>query len=138
MVMHVKKTVLPLPYQQGYEAFRQILEQMRPLAVSVAIESMALGACATELQQLFRSQILSLPKGELSLTLQHQVQAYHVEIDKQLRLLSMDVLFLQAARQAATVEQRLGQVRDRLDTLQRYCEALTEQTEAAESEQIKE
>lgn len=138
MVMHVKKTVLPLPYQQSYEAFRQILEQMRPLAVSVAGGGGALGSYARELQQLFRGQILSLPKNELSFMLQHRVQAYHVEIDKQLRLLSMDVLFLQAARQAATVEQRLGQVRDRLDTLQRYCDALTEPMEAAESEQIKE
>jgi len=47
-----------------------------------------------------------------------------VEIDKQLRLLEIDSLFLQNARQAATQTQRRNQIRDRLVLLNRYCEAL--------------
>lgn len=53
-----------------------------------------------------------------------QVQAVSVEIDKQLRLLAIDALFLQTARQSTTLEHRRQQIGDRLTLLQRYCELL--------------
>lgn len=130
-----KEDVLPLSQQQCYAAFKRVVEQTSQLAAAAEVDSAALKPKVAALQQLFRSQILSLPKDELPLTLQHRVQLYQVEIDKQLRLLGMDVLFLQSARQAVTLEQRCGQIRDRLHTLRRYCEALLEQDEAAEGKE---
>ncbi|PSB23662.1 hypothetical protein C7B82_30405 [Stenomitos frigidus ULC18] len=93
------------------------------LAVSNDTE-LALKSKAMALQQFFREQILSLQLDELAPAVQHWVQSYHVEIDKQLRLLAMDIMFLQAARQSVTAEQRRQQIRDRLTTLQRYCDGL--------------
>ena len=116
--------VLPLAYQQRYEAFEQILREIQETLSFLGSDGVVLQSKATVLQQFFREEILSLSIDNLSPATQHWVQSYHVEIDKQLRLLSMDALFLQAARQTATTEQRRQQIRDRLDTLQRYCDAL--------------
>lgn len=117
-----EEKVLPLTHQQYYEAFKQTLGQVHQ-AVQDA-NSKALQSSVMALQQFFRDQLLSLPMDELSAATQQWVQSYQVEMNKQLRLLGVDVLFLQSARQAATAAQRQQQVRDRLDTLQRYCEAL--------------
>lgn len=117
------KKVLPLSHQQRYQRFKQFLGEMQTLAPPDA-SGLMLKSKTTALQRFFSEQILSLQMDDLSLATQHWVQSYHVEIDKQLRLLEMDIMFLQAARQAATNEQRRQQVRDRLATLQRYCDAL--------------
>ena len=116
--------VLPLAYQQRYEAFEQILREIQETLSFLGSGGVVLQSKATVLQQFFREEILSLSIDDLSPETQHWVQSYHVEMDKQLRLLGMDLLFLQAARQAGTTEQRRQQIRDRLNTLQRYCDVL--------------
>lgn len=116
--------MLPLSHQQRYEAFKHVLGQMHESLALQDDAELMLKSKATALQQFFREQVLSLQTGGLSPETQQWVQSYHVEIDKQLRLLGMDIVFLQAARQAVTAEQRQQQVRDRLATLERYCNAL--------------
>jgi hypothetical protein len=51
-------------------------------------------------------------------------QAIQVEINKQLRLLKTDRLFLRSAKQAHIVDQRLQQMTDRLTLLERYGEMI--------------
>ena len=119
----MKKT-LPLTYQKRYQALKQDLGEMHQNLDLADDAGLTLKARAAALQQFFHEQILSLQMNDLAPALQDWVQSYHVEIDKQLRLLGLDVLFLQAARQSTTTQQRRQQVRDRLDTLQRYCDAL--------------
>jgi hypothetical protein len=58
-----------------------------------------------------------------------RVQSYQTEINRQFRLLGMDLMFLRAARQSATETQRRQQVSDRIDSLMQYCEALIERRE---------
>lgn len=67
------------------------------------------------LKTLFQNQIQSIQ------TENYLIHSVLVEIDKQMRLLNMDAMFLQTARQAETVQQRIGQLRDRLQRLQEYC-----------------
>jgi hypothetical protein len=119
-----EEKVLPLAQQQRYEAFKQTLQHVQQMAVLPHANSMMLRSEVTALQQYFHDQLLSLSIDTFSSTTQQWVQSYQVEMDKQLRLLGMDVLFLQAAKQATTASQRQQQVCDRLSTLQRYCEAL--------------
>ncbi|XHX79342.1 MAG: heterocyst frequency control protein PatD [Stenomitos frigidus ULC029] len=119
-----EERALPPIQQQRYKAFQQALQHMHQMVLLPDVNNIALRSEVTNLQQLFRDQLLSLPMDAFSSTTQHWVQAHQVEIDKQLRLLGMDLLFLQGARQVATALQRRQQVCDRLDTLQRYCEAL--------------
>lgn len=51
-------------------------------------------------------------------------QSLLVEIHKQLRLLATDAAFLQTAKTPQTQQQRQQQIRDRLSTLNRYCNHL--------------
>ncbi len=68
----------------------------------------------------FRDQILTAtPPNE-----DDPHHAIQVEINKQLRLLNTDSLFLRSAKQAITQAQRLQQMRDRLTLLERYCEMI--------------
>jgi hypothetical protein len=52
------------------------------------------------------------------------LQSYQTEISKQLRLLEIDVIFLQGARQASTARHRLDAIGDRLRTLIEYSNAI--------------
>ncbi|UBF26142.1 heterocyst frequency control protein PatD [Kovacikia minuta CCNUW1] len=118
--------MLPLLHRECYEAFKQTLEQASTAVVQTNSDGSDLKRMVTELQQFFQERILSLNANELNPEIEQRVQSYQVEINKQLRLLGMDVLFLQAARQATTSEQRRSQVSDRLMILIRYCEAMLE------------
>ena len=116
--------MLPLIHQECYQTFKQDLDAMQQILAQPDDNRLALKTKAAALQRYFRELLLSLPLHDLAPALQDWVQSYHVEIDKQLKLLGVDVLFLQAARQSATTQQRQQQMHDRLDILQRYCEAL--------------
>lgn len=70
------------------------------------------------LTTLFQNQIQSIQ------TEHHLIYSVLVEIDKQMRLLNMDAMFLQTARQSETAQQRIGQLRDRLQRLQEYCQGI--------------
>jgi len=52
--------------------------------------------------------------------IQNQVRSLHTEIVKQLKLLAMDVNFLRVAHQPTTIQQRHGQMDDRLQRLLSY------------------
>jgi len=116
--------MLPLMHQQRYERFQEALEQLRLAAVQPNSDSVSLESDVAELQLLFQDQILGLSIADLPLDVEQRVQSYQVEMNKQLRLLGMDVMFLRAARQAVTREQRRNQMNDRIGILIRYCEAL--------------
>ncbi len=122
------RKALPLLHQQRYEAFRQRLSHVDQTIASDK-NTVALRLSVTELEQFFRHQLLSLQLDALSPATQHWLQSYQVEFDKQLRLLNLDAMLLQAARQPATIEQRQRQVSDRLSTLQQYCDAVLEKGE---------
>ncbi|MEM9216976.1 MAG: heterocyst frequency control protein PatD [Cyanobacteria bacterium P01_F01_bin.150] len=49
-------------------------------------------------------------------------QALHTEMHKQFRLMEVDIIFLNTARQAKTIVQRKQQLDDRLCKLLEYCE----------------
>ncbi len=113
-------------YSQQYHLLRQRLEQLgQDLAT---IEGTVLKQEVAGLHQWFQTDVLQgTPEDGLEPTLAQRLQAYNVEIDRQLRLLSMDSSFLIAARQAATQEQRRQQASDRLKTLLGYCDTLLRQ-----------
>jgi hypothetical protein len=70
------------------------------------------------LQQFFQEQIVPLDSDEW-----HE-RSYRTEISKQLRLLDIDILFLQGAKQQSTVETRLKGISDRISILAGYCQAV--------------
>ena len=86
--------------------------------------STELRSALTELQKEFQGEICTLNLDDLSDSEAHRVRSIWVEIDKQLRLLGMDISFVQAARQPETLQKRLAQMQERLKMLMSYCEAL--------------
>lgn len=112
--------VLNMPigrYRQHYEEIRDMVCQLQ------AIAARRLDVAEFEAVFLQVEQINSLADEDLEL----KVQSYQTEINKQLRLLKIDLMFLKSARQPATSEQRWNLMGDRLHLLMVYCEALLSQ-----------
>ena len=80
-------------------------------------------ACA-QLNHLFQSQVQSIDWEDWPFQQRSLLQSIRVEMHKQLRLLATDLMFLKAAKQAATLEQRRRDIGDRLTNLQGYCDAM--------------
>jgi hypothetical protein len=118
--------VLPESNRQDYRDFQHALQQLRRLITGANPDGSSLQAAFLEVQQLFQLRIMTLEIDELDSGVVSQVQSYTTEINKQMRLLGMDVMFLQTARQSAKIQQRQAQMGDRIDTILRYCQALLE------------
>ncbi len=104
--------------REKYQAFVTLLEQLRSDATTTQIDAPELRRRVASLQQLFGQEIVPLTDENW------QVQSYQTEMSKQLRLLEIDVMFFQGARQASTVQTRLQTISDRLTTLIQYCRAI--------------
>ncbi len=116
--------MLPEIHRQRYRDFQQILERLHRLISQSNGDKALLKAEVALAQQFFQNQVRSLDLDELDATVGQRSRSFHVEMNKQLRLLATDMMFLQAAKQAETSQQRLEQVGDRVNTLIRYCDAL--------------
>lgn len=109
-------------HQHAFQEFQQQLHQIQTLMADEEISPVNLRTSVLKIVQLFQQQICSLELngGDLA----GEIQAIQTEINKQLRLLETDVIFLRAARHANTIQQRKQQACDRLTILQRYCDAV--------------
>jgi hypothetical protein len=101
---------------QHYQALRTWVERLQAIA--------AQQSGIAEFQAVF-SQV---PTREAdSEAIAESVRAYQIEINKQMRLLELDLMFLKTARQTTTIEQRWQMMGDRLRLLAVYCDALLAQ-----------
>jgi hypothetical protein len=107
-------------YRQLYQSFQHKLQQLQ----AVKGDSLTLQTRFHDSQTFFQQKILSLNLESLDSAKAAKVQSFQVEINKQLRLLGTDLMFLQTARLSATQSQRQQQISDRIDMLMRYCEAV--------------
>lgn len=105
----------------AYQQFELLLQRLQTTLANQTWSVTALKAEVSQLQQVFQTQIAA----ETNLAEEpNPIQAIQTEINKQLRLLETDVLFLQAARQPAKVQHRQQQIVDRLNLLLNYCAAV--------------
>lgn len=116
--------MLPQDISDRYQKFQLALERLEQIATEDNTDSAQLRDSFGAVQQIFQNQIASLSGDRPDSAILPRVQSYLTEIDKQMRLLLMDVMFLQAARRSETAQARLAQIRDRLHTLMEYCQAL--------------
>ncbi|WP_066377822.1 MULTISPECIES: heterocyst frequency control protein PatD [unclassified Anabaena] len=105
-----------------YQALVNLLEQLRTDVSNSQVSTPELKQGVMSLQQVFSQEILPLATDANS-----REQSYQTEISKQLRLLEVDVMFLQGARQSATSQARLKTISDRLSILIQYCHAILQQ-----------
>ncbi|MBD1871483.1 heterocyst frequency control protein PatD [Oculatella sp. FACHB-28] len=109
---------------QHYQQFQNALRQLKLTVTRSNPDLASLHADFLEVQQMFQLRIMGTDLDQIDPAVVSQVQSYQTEINKQMRLLGMDVMFLQAARQPTTAQQRQAQMSDRIVTLIRYCDAL--------------
>ncbi|MDH6060821.1 heterocyst frequency control protein PatD [Chrysosporum bergii ANA360D] len=106
---------------EKYRTLATLLEQLHSHLTATEVNTPQLRKEVACLQQVFRQEIVPLPDGGSG------VQSYRTEISKQLRLLEVDVMFLQGSRQASTAQERIKSISDRLTTIIQYCEAILQQ-----------
>ncbi|CEJ47941.1 heterocyst frequency control protein PatD [Umezakia ovalisporum] len=106
---------------EKYQALATLLEQLHFDLNTTAVNTPELRKAVAFLQQFFREQIVPLPD------VSSRIQSYQTEISKHLRLLEIDVMFLQGSRQASTAKQRLKTISHRLTTLIQYCQGILEE-----------
>ncbi|NJL46674.1 MAG: heterocyst frequency control protein PatD [Leptolyngbyaceae cyanobacterium SM2_5_2] len=103
------------------QALKDYLSRLQTLCQQANPSGLALQEPFLLAQQHFQSQIL--PLGEES---SPALQPILTEMNRTLRLLAMDVAFLQAARQPLKAQQRQQQMGERLQQLLGFCEALSQ------------
>jgi hypothetical protein len=113
--------MLPETDRRYFEELQQSLQRLLVTTDSNNLNPTRLQASTAEIQNFFQQSILSRDFSTLNSVDESQVRAVVVEINKQLRMLSTDAMFLKAARQPDTAAQRLQQIDDRINTLIRYC-----------------
>jgi hypothetical protein len=106
-------------YQQIYQLAHTLLQAMQQLNMAEPTERVTFAADLSSLQQLFQQGFAA----DLA-ALEAKVQPLQIEINKQLRLLETDAVFLKAARQPATIQQRSQQIQSRISLLLSYCESI--------------
>lgn len=94
-------------------------------------EKLAVESAFQAVQRSFQ-QVLALDWEQIDPAIAAYVQSYQTEISRQFRLLKMDMMYLQAARYAATSDQRRQQISDRIESLIQYCAALLRSEESIE------
>ncbi len=114
--------ILP-EYQQHYQQFVQLLEQLQ--AVAQDRDFQKLRQSYQKAQQFFQQQILILEPVD-----NYQLRSYQTEISKELQLMGMDVIFLQAAKVPETAANRHQQILHRLSALLKYCHAVLQLTKS--------
>ena len=110
-----------------YQELATFLDEFRTNVTAGKLNAGELHPHLAKLQAFFSQQIVPLVDAN------SREKSYKTEISKQLRLLEVDMMFLQGAKQLTTLQARLKTIEERIDTLIRYCQAITQPTEAQES-----
>lgn len=110
--------------EQPWTEFKRASEQLQGAIGTIPVDPAAMRATFAKLQLIFQDHIATFSGEQCSEPEASRIQSLQVEMDKQIRLLGLDINFLQAARQSATVQQRRSQMGDRLNLLATYSEAL--------------
>lgn len=113
----------PLHHQYCQELLTA-LRQLQQTVNSVNTETRSRTQAFEQVQEVFQRQIANLTSDDLDPVHPSRIQPYLTEMHRQMRLLQMDVMFLQASRNLTTTQQRQLTMSDRIKSLISYCEAL--------------
>ncbi|MGL4498014.1 MAG: heterocyst frequency control protein PatD [Planktothrix sp.] len=102
--------------------FQNSLKQLDLKVILVPVDPIGLKQSFQQLKATFETEIMGISHGDFDPPVESLIQSYLTETHKQMRLLEMDLKFLQAARQSATFNSRLIPLQNRLNTLLSYSE----------------
>jgi hypothetical protein len=98
-------------------AFVTQVGQLQTAATQANPDGRSLQSIFLSLQQAAQQGLLAFTGEGLSASDRAQLLSHQTEISRALRLLGIDISFLQAARQAITTQKRQAQMGDRLEQL---------------------
>ncbi len=104
--------------------FMAQVQRLRQTATQANPDGRSLQEQFLALQQSAQQGLLQMTSPQQEGLAPQSVVAYQTEISRALRLLGMDITFMQAARQSLTQQKRQSQMSDRLDRLLIYGEGL--------------
>lgn len=116
--------MLPSSYRQQYQEFLAALTDLLHTTKADHPEQAQLKEKFQKVQQGFQEQIARLSGDGLDPAVAPRWQSLQTEIHRQMRLLEMDLIFLQASRQSATAQTRQAAMNNRIKTLIGYCEGI--------------
>lgn len=117
--------MLPTSHSQAYQEFLVLLQKFRIYLdnLDTEVDLIIMNRQLSVLQEFFNQQILTLKD------LPSQINSLATEIHREIKLLTTDSLFLFTSRQAATKQERLNSIKDRISKLITYSEAVLRLTE---------
>ena len=117
-------TSFPPSSGADFKTFQRSLQQVAAISRQPNPDPRRLQVAFLEAQQFYHQRLAPLDVETFDEAIASKVQSIQTEIDKELRLLGMDVTFLHSARQPATIQQRQRQIGDRVTRLSQYCDVL--------------
>ena len=116
--------MLPPSHRDRYQEFLESLLQLQKAAAKPDQESASVNVALQKVQQIFTSQVLILSNDQLDLPAIARIQSYLTEIHRLMRMLQMDMMFLQTSRHRETQKQRRQAFADRVKSLISWCESI--------------
>ncbi|MFP4009987.1 MAG: heterocyst frequency control protein PatD [Spirulinaceae cyanobacterium] len=116
--------MLPISHQQSYTELTAALENLKNAIAAPQREPQILEDCDRKVQQVYQDRIVTLTAESVDGAIASRWQSLQTEINRSLRLLQTDIIFLKASRQSQTTQQRLGACLTRIDQLMKYCQEL--------------
>lgn len=115
-----------MSHSQAYQEFLLSLEKLNNefLIGSEDIDLPSLKAEFQTIKLFFQSHIASLTIQDLDEAIAMQWQSIQTELYRELRLLETDILFFASSRAAETKLQRLRSLRERIERMIKYCQAI--------------
>ncbi|OKH21221.1 hypothetical protein NIES593_16535 [Hydrococcus rivularis NIES-593] len=116
--------MLPTLHQNAYQKLLTLLRGLREQIDSPNSRVTVIQEKFQQIQQVFQEDVMPLESDELEGAIASRFQSVQTEMHRALRLLGTDILFLRSSKQAATSEQRLAAIRDRVDNSIGFCQAI--------------
>ena len=107
--------------------FIALLKALHNQVQGAQVDGRSLQQQFLQAQQLYQTQLMPILVNSAAA---EGFMAYQTEINRALRLLGLDVAFLQSAKNPLTIQKRQAQMQQRLKTLLEFCQGL--QTAMAE------
>jgi hypothetical protein len=118
--------MLSTSHTQAYQEFLTLLTEFKNFLLNSTIEvgKIQIKQQFQNLESCFNQSITSLNSQNLEPEIIPRWQSVQTEIKREFKLLTTDILFLAAARNNTTLEQRKKSISDRTTKLIGYCQIM--------------
>ena len=121
--------MLPKLHDRIYRELLNALLELKNLSTAPDFELSSLEKQYALVKEIFQTRALTLTEEAMDEAIASRWLSIQTEINRAIRLLQNDIIFLRSARQTTTRQTRLKVVCDRIEQLIGYCRVLLQETE---------